>query len=246
MQPCFIAYIAVSLSDGVNLMIAMLLFAVGVYLTIYLKFMPVKHIGRAFRTVLSSRGEGGQITAFSSLCTTLGATIGIGNIVGVASAVAVGGPGALFWMLAAAFFGMTTKYAENLLGALYRRKDKSGTFLGGPFYYIRFGLGERYRLLANVFAVSCLLAGILGMGTVTQSNSIYGAVSALFADHISDTEIVKILTAGALTLLTGIVIFGGGKRIAKVSELLVPLMSAAYIVLCLVILSSADKAGNYD
>lgn len=222
--------------------VALLLF-VGIYLTVRTRFFPFRHLGRALRAVFcGTHGAKGEVTVFSSLCTTLAATIGTGNIVGVAAAVAVGGPGVLFWMLAASLFSMATKYAENLLAVLYRRRDKKGKSLGGPFYYIQYGLGRKFTWLGKLFAIACVIAGAVGMGTVTQSNSISGAVQALFADAGAvklfgrEVSSAAVLTSVVVTILTGLVIFGGVGRIAAVSEAVVPVMSVGYILLCGIIL----------
>ena len=212
--------------------VLMLLF-VGVYLTILTRFFSFRHLGRALKEVFRPQtGEKGSVTVFSSLCTTLAATIGTGNIVGVAAAVTTGGPGALFWMLLASLFSMTTKFAENLLAVVYRRRDGQGKNLGGPFGYIQYGLGKRFIWLARLFALACVIAGALGMGTVTQSNSIAGAVKVLFPDF----AFTPLVTSVVVTILTALVIFGGVGRIAKVSEAIVPAMSVGYIFLCGIIL----------
>lgn len=135
--------------------------------------LQVRRIGLALKFMVKNEEEGeGEVTSFGALCTALSATIGTGNIVGVATAIAAGGPGALFWMEIAALFGMATKYAEGFLAIKYRTVDKEGHYLGGPFYYIENGMGSRWKWLAKLFALFGVLAGLLGIGTITQINGI--------------------------------------------------------------------------
>lgn len=216
-----------------------LIIFVGTYLTFYTKFFCIRNLGRAVKSVFNpSNREQQGISVFASLCTTLAATIGTGNIVGVASAVTVGGPGTLFWMVIASAVSMTTKFAENVLAVKFRKKDNDGNYLGGPFSYILYGLGEKYRWLSKVFCVACLLAGVLGMGTIIQSGSIASSIESVFikTKTESDFPIIKLLTAFVASALTAIVIFGGVRRIASVSEKIVPFMGVGYTVLCLFIL----------
>ena len=162
-----------------------LLVGTGVFLTVRLNFLPWRNLGYALKSVLSKeartkkRGEG-DISPFSALMTALAATIGTGNIVGVATAIVAGGPGALFWMVVAAFLGMATKYAEGLLAVKYRVVDETGHSLGGPFYYIEKGMGDKWKWLAKMFAIFGVGAGLLGIGTFTQINGITGAVKNFF------------------------------------------------------------------
>ena len=153
----------------------------GLFLTVRLGLLQVRRLGLALRLMLrDEEGGSGEVSSFQALCTALSATVGTGNIVGVATAVCAGGAGALFWMEIAAFLGMATKYAEGLLAIKYRRRDKSGNMLGGPFYYIEGGLGERWKWLGKLFAVFGLLAGLLGIGTITQINGITSAANGFF------------------------------------------------------------------
>ena len=164
---------------GIPLIAAIL--ATGVMLSILLRFRHLLHLGSAVRYVFHpGQGHHGEVTAFGALCTALSATIGTGNIVGVATAITTGGPGALFWMEVAALFGMATKYAEGLLAVKYREVAPDGRILGGPFYYIERGLGLRWRPLAVTFAVCGMLAGLLGIGTITQIHGIASAVQRFF------------------------------------------------------------------
>ena len=219
----------------------MLLFiGVGILFTVRLKGIQFRCMGRALR-LIGSQEEKSGISPYAALCTALAATIGTGNIVGVATAVAAGGPGALFWMLLAAVFGMATQYAEGFLAVKYRRREADGYF-GGPFCYIEQGLGSRFRWLAVLFAVTGAGVGILGIGTTTQINSITGAADAFFT---SDTAFVlaghsysrTVVISGALTAIAAaLVLLGGVKRIAKVCETLVPVMSALYLLFSAVLL----------
>lgn len=138
-----------------------LILGVGIYLTVRLVFLPVRKLGRAFKYMFEKEEGAGEVSSFGALCTALSATIGTGNIVGVATAICAGGPGALFWMWLAAFFGMATKYAEGLLAVKYRKVYPDGHTLGGPFYYIENGLGKRWKFLAVIFAVLALLSGVV-------------------------------------------------------------------------------------
>ena len=222
-----------------------IVFATGLLLTLLLRFRHVFNLKRAFRYVFSQEdGEGvsGEVSAFGALCTALSATIGTGNIVGVATAIGAGGPGALFWMEVAAFFGMATKYAEGLLAVKYREVTPDGRVLGGPFYYIEKGLGRRWRPLAVAFAFFGALAGIMGIGTVTQIHGITSAVQRFFdpafnpADMATGVQLFgttysePVVVAGALVAAcVGLVVIGGIRRIARVSMVVVPFMALFYI-----------------
>lgn len=158
-----------------------LILACGIWLTIRTGLLQVFHLGKALRYMFQDEEDGdGEVTSFGALCTALSATIGTGNIVGVASAIAAGGPGALLWMEVAAFFGMATKYAEGLLAIKYREVDQEGHVLGGPFYYIEKGMGKNWKWLGKLFALFGLLAGALGIGTITQINGITSAAETFF------------------------------------------------------------------
>ena len=164
---------------GVPLII--LILAGGLLLTIRLRGLQVRHLGRALKfMVKNEEGGTGEVTSFGALCTALSATIGTGNIVGVATAVGAGGPGALFWMILAAFFGMATKYSEGLLAVKYRTVDEDGHALGGPFYYIERGMGKKWKWLAKIFAFFGMCVGLFGIGTFTQVNGIASAVKDFF------------------------------------------------------------------
>ena len=241
---------------GVPLIV--LILGCGLWLTVRVRLLQVFHLGKALRFMIQNEEEGhGEVTSFGALCTALSATIGTGNIVGVASAICAGGPGALFWMEVAAFFGMATKYAEGLLAIKYRSVAEDGHVLGGPFYYIERGMGERrclgisnWKWLARLFAVFGTLAGLLGIGTITQINGITTAAQNFFDPNkngllfvlakgtANETGITyTTVIAGLLvTLCAALVIIGGIKRIAKVSEVIVPFMAVLYVLCGLLIL----------
>ena len=232
--------------DGVvwGLPLIILILFTGILLTTRLGLLQVRHLGKALKfMVKNEEGGDGEVTSFGALCTALSATIGTGNIVGVATAIAAGGPGALFWMIVAAFFGMATKYAEGLLAIKYRTIDKEGHVLGGPFYYIENGMGKQWRWLAKIFAFFGAGVGLFGIGTFTQVNGIASAVTnffdpdkaytvALFGNTYSWATVVACLI---LTVCVGHVVLGGIKRIAKVSQVVVPFMAVLYVALALII-----------
>lgn len=178
------------------------------------------------------------------MCTALAATIGTGNIVGVATAVMAGGPGAIFWMVLAACLGMATKYSEGLLAVKFRVDRGGGRFLGGPFYYIEKGMGEKWKWLAKLFATFGVGAGLLGIGTITQVNGIASATEGFFdpnKEHVinifgNDYSIATVVTAAVVAFVTGLVVIGGIKRISSVSSIIVPFMAIIYVVTCLSIL----------
>lgn len=199
---------------------------VGLWYTVGLKGIQFRRLPEALRSI-STGGEEQGMSTYSVLCTTLAATIGTGNIVGVATAISAGGPGALLWMIIAACFGMATQYAEGYLAAVYRPHRASVP--GGPFSYMEKGLGRPG--LGKLYAGITVMAGLLGVGTVTQINSITNGVSGLFpqGDMILGYPVVTVVTGGIVTLGAGAVLLGGAKRIAKVCETLVPLMSVLYL-----------------
>jgi alanine or glycine:cation symporter, AGCS family len=207
-----------------------LLLGTGVYLSLGLRFMTVRKIPVALRLLLQGRkGKGeGDISPFSALMTSLSATIGTGNIAGVATAVALGGPGALFWMWITALVGMATKYAEAVCAVRFREQDEAGNYSCGPMYYIRNGLHKRWHWLAYAFALFGSLAGF-GIANTVQSNSV--------SQVLHDTFSVPPLATGLiLMLLVGAVVLGGIKRIASVASLLVPIMATGYVLLALLII----------
>ena len=164
-----------------GLPLILLVMAVGLYLTYCGGLLQIRHLGKALKYMIKNEEDGiGEVTSFGALCTALSATIGTGNIVGVATAIAAGGPGALFWMLVAAFLGMATKFAEGFFAVKYRKIDKDNHVLGGPFYYIENGMGQNWKWLAKMFAFFGALAGLMGIGTITQVNGITSAAQNFF------------------------------------------------------------------
>jgi AGCS family alanine or glycine:cation symporter len=214
----------------------LLLVGTGILFSFKLGFLQITKLPTALRLIFKAENNGsGDISSFGALCTALAATVGTGNIVGVATAIKVGGPGALFWMWVAAFFGMATKYAEGVLAIKYRTKDENGQISGGPMYYIVNGMGNKYKPLAIFFAISGVLVALLGIGTFTQVNSITDAINGSFG-------IDPRITGIALALIVALIIFGGLKNISNVSTALVPFMSVLYILICLLVLASSfDK-----
>ena len=230
-----------------GLPLIILIMVTGIMLTIRLRGIQVRHLGKALKYMIKNEEDGeGEVTSFGALCTALSATIGTGNIVGVATAVGIlaGGPGALFWMWVAAFFGMATKYAEGFLAVKYRKIDENGNVLGGPFYYIENGMGSKWKWLAKLFAFFGACVGLFGIGTFTQVNGIATAVQSFFDPNKANTvnvfgneySIAIVITAFVLTLCVGLVVIGGIKRIAKVSEFVVPFMAIIYIVAALTLI----------
>jgi len=212
------------------LMLALIL-GTGLYLMIGLSFYPLKNIRQGFKllfTPASNSSQEGEISPFRALMTSLSATIGTGNIAGVATAIYFGGPGALFWMWCTALVGMATKYAEAVCAVHYREVDSNGHFSGGPMYYIKNGLGPKWRWLAVCFAVFGALAGF-GIGDAVQANTVASTLENTFG-------IDKAITSIALMVLVGAVILGGVKRIAHVASVLVPFMAVTYFSIGLLII----------
>ncbi|HFR3976208.1 TPA: alanine/glycine:cation symporter family protein [Streptococcus suis] len=209
----------------------LLLVGTGVYFTLRLGVFQVSKLPTAFRLIFSSDQSGqGDVSSFAALCTALAATVGTGNIVGVATAITTGGPGALFWMWVAAFFGMATKYAEGFLAIKYRTKDANGQAAGGPMHYITLGMGQKWKPLAVFFAISGVLVALLGMGTFSQVNSIASSMSASFG---LAPQLVSIVTAISIAFF----IFGGIEKISDVSTKIVPFMAILYILASVTVLA---------
>ncbi|QLB13540.1 AGCS family alanine or glycine:cation symporter [Bisgaardia hudsonensis] len=207
-----------------------LLSGTGIYLTFRLGFIQIVQLPRALYYLFNKeRGskKKGDVSAFAALCTALAATIGTGNIVGVATAVQAGGPGAIFWMWIVALFGMATKYAECLLALKFRVKDKNGFMAGGPMYYIERGLGIKW--LAQLFAVFGILVAFFGIGTFPQINAITHAMEDTFSVPV-------IVSAAIVTTLVALIILGGVKRIASVASIMVPFMAVLYVVTSAVVI----------
>ncbi|HGA1494082.1 TPA: alanine/glycine:cation symporter family protein [Streptococcus suis] len=209
----------------------LLLVGTGVYFTLRLGVFQISKLPTAFRLIFSSDQSGqGDVSSFAALCTALAATVGTGNIVGVATAITTGGPGALFWMWVAAFFGMATKYAEGFLAIKYRTKDANGQAAGGPMHYITLGMGQKWKPLAVFFAISGVLVALLGMGTFSQVNSIASSMSSSFG---LAPQLVSIVTAISIAFF----IFGGIEKISEVSTKIVPFMAILYILASLTVLA---------
>ncbi|NLK94863.1 MAG: sodium:alanine symporter family protein [Clostridiales bacterium] len=210
-----------------------LLVGTGIYLTIRLKLLQIFKLPLALKYVFGKDEEkdneeaNGDVSSFQALCTALSATIGTGNIVGVATAIKTGGPGALLWMWLAAFFGMATKYAEGVLAIKYREVDENGQMAGGPMYYLQNGLGLKW--LAKIFALLGVGVAFFGIGTFGQVKSISDAATIAF-------NVPPVVTTIIVTALVALVTLGGIKRISKVSEKVVPLMAGLYILSAVILL----------
>ena len=202
-----------------------LLVGTGIYLTLRLKLLQVVRLPKALSLIFKAKNHGeGDVSSFKALCVALAATVGTGNIVGVATAVKIGGPGAIFWMWMAAFFGMATKYAEGLLAVKYRSTDAKGNIAGGPMYYIRQGMGEKYKPLATFFAAATILVAYFGIGTFPQVNAIVDSAEISFG-------LSKVLTGAVLTILIAAITIGGLQSIAKVAAKVIPFMAVMYIAI---------------
>lgn len=229
---------------GVPLMV--LILAGGILLTARLGVLQIRKLPLALKWMVKNEEDGeGEVTSFGALCTALSATIGTGNIVGVATAVAAGGPGALFWMIVAAFFGMATKYAEGLLAVKYRVLDKDNHALGGPFYYIELGMGKKWKWLAKVFAFFGVCVGLFGIGTFSQVNGIASAVQNFFdPNNTCQVEIpgigtyswTVVIASLVLAVCVALVLIGGIKRISSVAQIVVPFMAIIYVAFCLILI----------
>ena len=207
-----------------------LLMGTGILLTVRLGLLQVVKLPKALRLIFSARNKGeGDVSSFQALCTALAATVGTGNIVGVATAIKLGGPGALFWMWLAAFFGMATKYAEGVLAVKYRTYDDNGNASGGPMYYIEQGLGKKFKPMAVLFSVFGVMTACLGSGTFPQVNAITSIVHVSFG-------ISEYVVAAILTVLVGCVIIGGLQSIANVASKIVPFMAVVYVLATLSVL----------
>ena len=208
-----------------------LLLGTGIFLTLGLGLLPWRKLRFAFRLLLGGfKGQGeGDIPPFRALMTSLSATIGTGNIAGVATAMTLGGPGALFWMWLTALFGMAMKYAEAVLAVRYREQDDLGGFSGGPMYYIRNGLGPRFAILSGAFALFGAMAGF-GLANTVQSNSVAQVLGDQFQVH-------WLITGVALMVIVGAVILGGIQRIAATASAVVPAMAIAYVVMSALVIA---------
>ena len=225
-----------------------LILVTGLILTIRTRGIQFTKLGRAFKQIFKKNEGEGELSGFSALCTALSATIGTGNIVGVATAIVAGGPGALFWMWFAAILGTATKYAECMLAIKYREVKADGTVLGGPFYTIEKGMGSKWKWLAVLFAIFGVAAGLLGIGTMTQINGITSAVNMAIESDVAfsfagnEYTWATVIGGAIVTICAALVIIGGLKRIAKVAEKIVPAMAIIYIFLGLsVLIMNATK-----
>ena len=223
-----------------------LILVTGLILTIKLKGLQFRKLGLALQSIFK-KNEGnvdGEVSSFGALCTALSATIGTGNIVGVATAISAGGPGALFWMWIAALLGIATKFAECMLSVKYREVKADGTILGGPFYTIEKGMKERtgknFKWLAVLFAIFGVAAGLLGIGTMTQINGITSAVNnafdpenahIMFSIGTNSYSYATVIAGIIVTVCAALVIIGGLKRISKVAQVIVPFMAIIYVFL---------------
>ena len=236
-----------------------LLIGTGILVTLLTKVFQVTRVGHWWKNTIASvfkkdsaatkNKDKKSISQFQALCAALAATIGTGNIAGVAAAIVTGGPGAVFWMWVAAFFGMMTHFMENVLGVYYRRRNKDGEWSGGPMYYLKDGLGKRYgkwlspvaKVLAVLFACFAILASF-GIGNMAQINKIVLNMDAAFFQNASlgmipgtQINIIHLILGGVLLVIAGLIIIGGLKRVAKVAEIIVPFMAIFYIIGSLVI-----------
>lgn len=226
-------------------LIALILLS-GLFLTVRLKGIQFRKLPHAFKKMFANEksGQHGEVSSFAALCTALSATIGTGNIVGVATAVVAGGPGALFWMWLAALVGMATKYSECLLSVKYRQVTEDGHIIGGPFYYIEKGMGSKFKWLAKIFAVFGVCVGLMGIGTFTQVNGIASAVNNFFdADNSWTVSIfgrdyswTVVIAAIVVAFFVALVIIGGIKRISSVAQVIVPFMAITYVILAVLII----------
>ncbi|MEA4922585.1 MAG: sodium:alanine symporter family protein [Eubacteriaceae bacterium] len=222
-----------------------LIMGTGIFLTVRLGVVQFRRLGKALNYMVhNEQGGKGEVSSFGALCTALAATIGTGNIVGVATAVVTGGPGALFWMVLAACFGMATKYSEGLLAVKFRTVDEDGHALGGPFMYIEKGMGSGWKWLAKLFAIFGIGAGLLGIGTITQVNGIASAAKTFFDPNNRhmvtlfgrEYSWAIVISAIVVAVLAALVIIGGIRRISAVTMVIVPFMAIAYVLICILIL----------
>lgn len=223
--------------------LTILLIGTGLFLTLITGAICIRRVPSAFRRMFDKGESEGDITPFQALATALAATIGTGNIVGVATAISIGGPGAIFWMWVVAIVGITTKYSESLLAVHYRVKDKSGAMSGGPMYYIERGMGEKWKWLAITFSCGALFAAFV-TGNMTQANAVAGAVTEATKgiSYFGGEGVPRALTGFLLAAVTFAVIIGGIKGVGKVAAKLIPSMAIIYILVALFILIANYQA----
>ena len=228
---------------GVPAMICII--GVGLYLSLRTGFVQIRKFPYALKTTLGrifkkKEASDGSMTPFQAVCTALAGTVGTGNIAGVAGAIAIGGPGAVFWMWVSALLGMCTKFTEVTLAVHFRERNRHGDYVGGPMYYIKNGLGKNWRFLAVLYSAFGVLT-VFGTGNATQVNTITTAIdTALINFNViseSSTGRLNLILGIVITLLVGMVLLGGIKRIGSVSEKLVPFMAAFYVLGCIIILA---------
>lgn len=217
-----------------------LIFGVGLYLSIRTGFLQFTKFGTVWKNTIgkifhrTTEAGHGAVTPFQAVCTALAATVGTGNIAGVAGAIAIGGPGAVFWMWISALLGMVTKYSEVTLAVRYRQKNKHGDWVGGPMYYIENGLGKKWKFLGILFAIFGVFA-VFGTGNATQVNTIVASIdTALISFGVMEagsTATLNLILGIVITVLVGMILLGGIKRIGHVAERLVPIMALLYVVL---------------
>ena len=217
-----------------------LIFGVGLYLSIRTGFLQFTKFGTVWKNTIgkifhrTTEAGHGAVTPFQAVCTALAATVGTGNIAGVAGAIAIGGPGAVFWMWISALLGMVTKYSEVTLAVHYRQKNKHGDWVGGPMYYIENGLGKKWKILGIIFSIFGIFA-VFGTGNATQVNTIVASIDAALisfgAMEAGSTATLNLILGIVITVLVGMILLGGIKRIGHVAERMVPLMALLYIVL---------------
>ena len=235
----------------------LLILVTGIIMTISTRGIQFTKLGRAFKSIFKENEGHGELSGFAALCTALSATIGTGNIVGVATAVLAGGPGALFWMWVAAILGTATKYAECMLAIKYREVAHDGHILGGSFYTIEKGMGKKWKWLAVLFAVFGVLCGLLGIGTFTQINGICGSIQNALDPSVSNVAFTiagnayswsTVIGGAVITICAALVIIGGLRRIAKVAEKVVPAMAFIYIFmgLAVIIMNATRIPGAFE
>lgn len=224
---------------GVPAMICII--GVGLYLSIRTNFLQIRKFPYAIKTTIGrmfkkKEASDGSITPFQAVCTALAATVGTGNIAGVAGAIAIGGPGAVFWMWISALLGMCTKFTEVTLAVHFREKNAEGDYVGGPMYYIKNGLGKNWQFLAVLFSAFGVLT-VFGTGNATQVNTITTAIDSALLNYniisLNGVSTLNLIMGIAITILVGLVLLGGIKRIGKVAEKLVPFMALFYIILAI-------------
>ncbi len=227
---------------GLPMMI--LILGVGIYLSVGCGFPQFSHFIHIMKNTLGKAFEKGEkkegaVSPFKAMCTALAASIGTGNIAGVSGAIALGGPGAVFWMWMSALLGMCTKYAEVTLAIKYRERNEAGDWVGGPMYYIKNGLGPKFKWLGAIFAVFGALAAF-GIGNMTQINTIAGTVNTAIAEFVATSDAQKTIIAWVVSIICAIVVavvlLGGIQRLADVTALLVPVMAVIYIVAALIVI----------